>query len=105
MGNSDGTYETTTENMLRAYDKLSPSVKKALMESNQDWVPQPLVTKQNQLRKDGMSQEDIDRFLMDIIEGWNKYDSDEHFYRIERMSDGSPYEKRIPKRIRATFGE
>lgn len=44
MGNSNGTYQTTREASMRAYDKLPPMVREAVANAAFDWAPQPIVT-------------------------------------------------------------
>lgn len=44
MGNSSGSYRSTTVNSVAAFDKLPPSARHALANANFDWAPQPLVT-------------------------------------------------------------
>ena len=43
--NSKGSYRTTRENMMKAFDKLPREVRMALCEAPENWVPQPLLTK------------------------------------------------------------
>jgi hypothetical protein len=43
--NSDGSYRTTKPNMMRAFDKLPPEVRRALADAERNYVPQPLLTK------------------------------------------------------------
>ncbi len=42
--NSQGSYYSTTENSMAAYDKLPPTARLALQNAVFDWAPQPLVT-------------------------------------------------------------
>jgi uncharacterized protein DUF6525 len=42
--NSHGSYRTTREAVMRAYDKLPPEVRHALQNANHDWVSQPLLS-------------------------------------------------------------
>lgn len=44
MGNSSGSYYSTTKNTMAAYDKLPPSARAALANAAFDWAPQPFVT-------------------------------------------------------------
>ena len=44
MGNSKGSYRSTRENLMAAYDKLPPSARKALQDAAFNWAPQPIVT-------------------------------------------------------------
>jgi len=44
MGNSGGSYRSTTKNSMRAFDKLPASARAALANANYDWAPQPFVT-------------------------------------------------------------
>jgi hypothetical protein len=45
--NSSGSYPTTAELMMRAFDKLPPSARAALANSVENWVPQPILTRHN----------------------------------------------------------
>src|SRR5262245_55431785 len=40
-----GSYPTTTEAMMRAFDALPPAARKALADAIENWVPQPLLTR------------------------------------------------------------
>jgi hypothetical protein len=42
--NNPGSYRTTRENMMRAFDKLPPEVRAALANAVGNWVPQPFLT-------------------------------------------------------------
>lgn len=44
MSNSRGSYRSTIENSMAAYDKLPPSARKALQDAVFCWAPQPIVT-------------------------------------------------------------
>ena len=44
MGNSRGSYVTTTENTMKAFDKLPASARAALANANYDWATQPFYT-------------------------------------------------------------
>lgn len=44
MGNSSGSYRSSRENSLAAFDKLPPSAREALANAAFDWAPQPIVT-------------------------------------------------------------
>lgn len=44
MGNTrSGTYRTGTHQVMRAFDQLPPTVRRALSEAAEDWVPQPFL--------------------------------------------------------------
>jgi hypothetical protein len=44
-GNSPrGSYRTTKQRMMRAYDKLPRKVRRALQDADRNYVPQPLLT-------------------------------------------------------------
>jgi len=43
--NNQGGYPTTTEAMMRAFDKLPRTVRMALANSVENWVPQPIRTR------------------------------------------------------------
>jgi hypothetical protein len=42
--NSKGSYRTTPQNMMRAFDKLPPSARSALAEAAFNYAPQPILT-------------------------------------------------------------
>jgi len=44
MGNSSGSYCSTRENSMRAYDKLPASARAALANASYDWATQPFLT-------------------------------------------------------------
>jgi hypothetical protein len=44
MGNSQGSYRTTPANLMRAYDKLPPVVRRALANAVFDYAAQPFLT-------------------------------------------------------------
>jgi hypothetical protein len=44
MSNSRGSYATTGENTMRAFDKLPASARAALREASYDWATQPFLT-------------------------------------------------------------
>jgi hypothetical protein len=66
--NDRGSYRTTTANMMRAYDRLPPDVRRALADANRNYVPQPLVTR---LRCG--AQADV---LVMLVELWDRQESD-----------------------------
>ena len=45
MSNSKGSYSTTPEQTMAAFDKLPPSARVALREAISDWATQPFLTK------------------------------------------------------------
>jgi hypothetical protein len=45
MGNSKGSYCTTTKLTMAAYDKLPPSARKALQDAAFCWATQPILTR------------------------------------------------------------
>jgi hypothetical protein len=47
MSNSSGSYRSTDQAAMRAYDKLPPAARKALADAAFNWAPQPIVTKWN----------------------------------------------------------
>lgn len=42
--NSGGSYRTTLHNKMKAFDKLPPSARRALVRCAFDWAPQPYAT-------------------------------------------------------------
>ena len=44
-GNCKGSYQTTKENMMAAYDKLPPTARLAFQNAVENWVPQPALTR------------------------------------------------------------
>lgn len=59
MGNSSGSYNVTTENQMKAYDKLPPSARKALQDAAFDWAVPPVVTYWRNGRKGYKTGKDI----------------------------------------------
>lgn len=45
MSNSKGSYYSTTENSMTAYDKLPPTARRALQDAAFCWAPQPVLTR------------------------------------------------------------
>ena len=45
MRNSKGSYPTTPEKMMAAFDELPPSARKALADAVENWVSQPVLTR------------------------------------------------------------
>jgi len=61
MSNSHrGSYRTTKENIMRAFDKLPPEARIALANAVGNWVPQPFLTMH---RREGCSGEYIARWI------------------------------------------
>lgn len=50
MGNGSGSYRSSTENSMRAFDKLPRSARAALAEAAFDWATQPFLTAFNRGR-------------------------------------------------------
>jgi len=44
MGNSSGTYRTSPQNAMKAFDKLPASARAALANAAYCWAPQPFLT-------------------------------------------------------------
>lgn len=55
-GNSNGgrKYQTTTANVMRAFDKLPPEARQALANAVGNWVPQPYLTMHRRHEKDAL---------------------------------------------------
>lgn len=49
MSNSNGSYDTTTELMFRALDKLPLPIRERIAKSSHDYVPQPILTRYTNL--------------------------------------------------------
>lgn len=45
MSNSEGSYATTPELYMRAFDKLPKALREAFHEANENYVPQPSLTR------------------------------------------------------------
>jgi Family of unknown function (DUF6525) len=58
--NSRGSYRTTRENVMRAFDALTPAARKALREAAFNWVPQQIRTR---YRKGYDTDETIGTFI------------------------------------------
>ena len=59
MGNSRGSYPTTKERTMAAYDKLPPSARKALQDALVDWAVQPIYSSWRNGRKGFKTGSDI----------------------------------------------
>lgn len=67
MGNSlGGGYNTTREDMMRAYDKLPHCIRQAMQDAIENWVPQPLLTEFNRFGGPGYAQKLVKR-----VQSWN----------------------------------
>jgi tricorn protease-like protein len=61
--NERGSYRTTRKAAMRAYDKLPPSVRRALGDAVYAWAPQPFLTL---LRRGGWSPKEIVKDIADL---------------------------------------
>jgi hypothetical protein len=59
MSNSQGSYCVTSENNMKAYDKLPPSARKALQDAVFDWACPPIVTRWRNGRKGYKTGKDL----------------------------------------------
>jgi hypothetical protein len=66
MGNTvGGSYRTTTQNTMQAFDKLSKSAREALTNAVESWAPQPILTWQTGKRPDSRPARRSSRRLRD----------------------------------------
>ena len=59
MGNSKGSYSTTKERTMAAYDKLPATARKALQDALVDWASQPIYSRWRDGRKGYKTGADI----------------------------------------------
>ena len=91
MSNSSGSYQTTEQAMMKAYDKLPMLVRMALANCCENYVPQPLLT---MLRR-GRSELDVIR----IVQDWNEQGKAEHWYKMDRLlRNGMDYNVPVRRR-------
>lgn len=84
--NSRGSYRTTRQNMMRAFDRLPPDVRAELRDSIDNRAPQPL----NTMRKRGLE----DKALVGLVRCWN---NDELLEREnQRRAARGPYRGLTP---------
>lgn len=77
QGNSTGSYRSTTENHMKAFDALPAAARKALREANFDWATQPFVThwrrghfKDGKAMADYIVQIDANKTKTDLRKVW-----------------------------------
>ena len=93
MGNSaTGSYRTTNAQTMAAFDKLPRSVRAALRDSVENWVPQPIRT---MFERRGIS-------AADCVKQIQKWDRDELVKRERQRSLASgPYKGNAPDNVAA----
>ncbi len=84
MSNAEGTYRTTTENMMKAFDKLPSELRQALANSHDNWVAQP-VLKIYRRKCERNFPSDAVKYCLDMLKRWNDEAADEHWYRMRRL--------------------
>lgn len=95
MSNSTGSYRTTTENMMLAFDKLPSELRQALANSHVNWVPQPVLSLYLKKRGDGGAT-DAKKHCLKLIERWNNEAAEEHWYKMRRLEkNGTSYDTPI----------
>jgi hypothetical protein len=77
MGNSRGSYYSTPENHMRAYDKLPSTVRQALASADFDYATQPILTRWRR----GTSPKALVRFI-------RRWDRDERKRQSKRQPTG-----------------
>lgn len=96
MGNANGNYQTTTENIMKAFDKLPSAVRIALANAMDNWVPQPLLSKIRAGQSVGKIIETIDR--------WNEIEKETHWYKMERLAkNGTGYDVAVRRKKKKTI--
>jgi hypothetical protein len=56
VGNGSGSYRSTLQNHMKAFDKLPPTLRQALANAVFDWATQPILTL---WRRDGLNVKEI----------------------------------------------
>jgi hypothetical protein len=79
MSNSSGSYPTTTEAVMAAYDKLPLLVRMALANALDDYVPQPVLTRHR--RGETPVQ------LVMMVKRWDDIERENHWYRMDRLRE------------------
>jgi predicted Zn-dependent protease with MMP-like domain len=85
--NSAGSYRTTRELAMRAYDTLPREVRDALKEAVADFVPQPLVT--------DMRQGASIAALLKRVEGWDAVERSRSFETTGRAPRSRVHRKQL----------
>ena len=76
--NSKGSYRTTTDLMMRAFDKLPAEVRQALAAADHNYVAQPLLTRARR----GCPP----KRLVKIIRQWDEKRADKYYRQLGRQS-------------------
>lgn len=91
MSNAEGSYRTTTENMMKAFDKLPPEIRQALANSNENWVPQPILSIYRRKCERNFPSDAV-KYCLDMLKRWNADSTEEHWYRMRRLeANGTEY--------------
>ena len=85
-GNTEGSYITTTEAMMQAYDKLPASVRQVLQNAPDNWVPQPLLTDYKR-KCTRLFPSVAAKLVARRAERWSEIGVKEHWYRMNRYFD------------------
>jgi hypothetical protein len=92
MGNSvTGSYQTTPQRTMRAFDKLPKSARKALANAVADWAPQPILTEHNRQTKGHETGAEIAA----TIEQWNREELAKR--EDQRRRAAGPYKGNLPE--------
>lgn len=86
MSNSKGSYRTTWERAMAAYDALPREVRVVLANSIGNWVAQPLLTK---LRRKGYSTKDA----VNVVTYWNMTSAAQYRRLIVRLAAGAVWQR------------
>lgn len=93
-GNEGGTYASTPQLSMRAFDKLPSRVRQRLAACIDDWATQPILT----LVRGGMTTD----YLIRLIDRWDEESREEHHYRMDRLARrGTPFFSPIRRRAPA----
>lgn len=89
--NASGSYATTLEFQMAAFDKLPSEIRQRLANAVDNWVPQPLLSKWRRCGNKALVLAEIDR--------WDAIETDEHWYRMNRLQN-SGVDYNVPIRRR-----
>jgi hypothetical protein len=87
--NASGSYRTTREAMMASYDRLPRTVRNALANAVENWVPQPLETEWKTGRYKPSD-------LAKMVAKWNRNETMVHRAKMVRlMKNGTNYQSTI----------
>lgn len=75
-----GSYYTTPQNSMKAFDKLPPSARRALAFSNNDWAVQPVLTRW----RNGQRGWKTGPQVAERVAEWDRKESAKYRRRMER---------------------